>query len=188
MVLKNKDGSVYRLAGPNPLMNSQNLWNDQIAIHNMQWDSQKVADATEPQEYEAPETFLSSLEKSKDEIPVEKTPEKPPEIKRQELQNSDIEKVFIHCLPATIREKKDALYGDSYKTIKYSNPTSFEGVILNQEDLVISIWTDADIVGIGSILYPKTNCKNWWRVQDKQEKKNGWILTGVLSDYQPAFT
>ena len=28
MVIKNKDGSVYKLKGPNPLMEDQTFWND----------------------------------------------------------------------------------------------------------------------------------------------------------------
>ena len=118
----------------------------------------------------------------------EEIKEEPKEQKQTfKSENSEIQKVFIHCLPAVIKEKKDSLYGESYKTIKYSEPISFEGVILNQEDLFIQIWTDTDLVGVRSILYPRTNSKNWWRVQEKEEKKNGWLLTGILSDYQPSF-
>ena len=37
MVIKNKDGSEYKLRGPNPIMKNQNLW-DNFQIHNMNFD------------------------------------------------------------------------------------------------------------------------------------------------------
>ena len=39
MSIKNKDGSVYRLRGPNPIMRSQDVW-EGFEIHNMNFESQ----------------------------------------------------------------------------------------------------------------------------------------------------
>lgn len=37
-MLVRKDGTIYRLPGPNPIMNKQDLWNeDKIILHN--WDN-----------------------------------------------------------------------------------------------------------------------------------------------------
>ena len=123
--------------------------------------------------------------------PVEKIERKPlvqPDVKQEEAEvNSEIDKIFIHVLPAFMRERKDSLYGDSYKTIQYGKPTSFEGVMLTQEDLYIEVWTDSDKIGVGSVLFPRTNFKRWWRVQEKTEKAGGWVLTAMPSDYQPSF-
>ena len=39
MVIKNKDGSVYKLQGPNPLMEDQAFWNalENFTLHNTEW-------------------------------------------------------------------------------------------------------------------------------------------------------
>ena len=34
MAIKNKDGSVYKLKSPNPIMKSQDVWNN-FTLHNM---------------------------------------------------------------------------------------------------------------------------------------------------------
>lgn len=200
MTLYNKDGSIYMLQKPNPIMNNQNLWSEGIKLHNMNWDSEKSEDNSTinpiQSDFEVPDSFISSLEKTKPEITViekqsvEISNERKSVVREDKVhieQKNSIEKTFIHCLPATIRDRVDDLYGDSYKTIQYGKPTSFEGVILQQQDLMIQIWTDIEI-SKGSVLYPKINSKSWWRVQKSEPMKGGWLLTGIISDYQPSFT
>lgn len=223
MTLRNKDGSVYKLVGPNPVMKTQNLWGE-YTLHNMEYDTEKASDETKINPISSDlgirDSFISDLERTKQDIKIVETkpwPEKQPEIKpeikvvenkpndeplvdrstivqpdpdKQEIseKSHDIEKIFIHVLPATIREKKDSLYGDTYRTIQYEKPTSFEGVILTQEDLLFEVWTDVANINVGSILYPKTNFKRWWRVQEKQLKGTGWILSAVPSNEQPSFS
>lgn len=206
MALYNSDGTIYKLSGPNPVMKSQELWNG-FELHNMSWQEEKAEDVNKvkPMEtdFNVKNLFLSELEQTKPEIKVVETRPEPKE-ESQEIErkvvviadkkdiseSSDsldsIEKVFIHCLPAKLRERKDSLYGDSYNTIQYGKPTSFEGVVLKQEDLFVEIWTDVEI-SIGSILYPKENYKRWWRVQEKESKVKGWLLVATPSDYQPSF-
>jgi len=219
MAIRNKDGTVYRLSAPNPVMNTQELWKE-YQIHNMEWDTEKIEEVEFIQKNDEPQyqdDFISNLDKAKEEI-NEKEEIKPkeeikakeekfdyisegeskvegfsrksiikPDPKDDDEEQDVIKKVFIHCLPAKIRERKDSLYGDSYKTVQYDAPTSFEGVVLRQEDLFIDVWVDFDGIGIGSILYPKENFKRWWRVQEKMKKAGGWILTAVPSSFQPSF-
>ena len=211
MTLRNSDGSVYKLAGPNPAMKSQNLW-DGYAVHNMVWNGENAKDESKVVPISSPldgkETFFDALDRAKQEMLNTPKPEikivetdskivdKKPEIKIVETNpepkivedsTNEIEKTFIHVLPARIREKKDSLYGDVYRTIQYDKPTSFEGVIISYEDITFQVWTNTIKLGIGSILYPKFGTKRWWRVQDVQDKANGWIMTCVPSDEQPSF-
>lgn len=205
MTLKNKDGSVYRLAGPNPVMKTQEIW-EGYKVHNMQWDGETAKDVNQvtplTSDFDVRDTFLSALDKAKADIKVsesktddtqsqiERKPVIQPDLKREELRASTddgIEKTFIHCLPAVLRTRKDSLYGDSYTTVQYGKPTSFEGVILNQQDLFIEIWTDTDQINTGSVLFPKQGYKRWWRVQDKEQKGGGWVLSATPSDHQPSF-
>lgn len=205
MVLKNKDGTVYRLDGPNPTMKTQETWSE-FEIHNMKWDEEKSKDINQilpiKSDLHVKDTFLSALDEAKEDIKISenevedvqisdeierKSVVKPDLHKEKIKEKSDIEKTFIHCLPAFLKEKRDDLYDEAYISIEYGNPTSFEGVILSQEDLFIEIWTDVDKINKGSILYPKTGYKRWWRVQNKREKKSGWIITATPSDIQPSF-
>lgn len=194
MALRNKDGTLYKLEGPNPVMKDQKIWGD-YTVHNMKWESEKKADTTPKVEIPKKETFIEELERTKEVIPeviqeeikiVETVPEVV-EIKEIVKDENEIEKSFIYCLPAFIKEKKDTLYNETYKTIQYGSPTSFEGVIISQTDLSIQIWTNVNGINEGSILYPKTNFKRWWRVQNKENKTGGWIIDGVISDFQPSF-
>jgi hypothetical protein len=214
MALKNKDGSVYRLRGPNPILKDQKLW-ESFQTHNMHWQGDTSPDGSELQaiktDFQVRNNFLDDLDQAAaeqeaqiTEIKVVETLKKPETIKVTEnrvveapapenivAKAIDVSKIFIHCLPAVISDKKDAVYGDNYQTIKYNKPFSFEGVLLDQSDLTFKFWTQADDftnqIQQGSIVYPKINQRRWWRVQTKVEKTGGWIITGHPSDYQPHF-
>lgn len=208
MTLYNKDGSVFKLSGPNPVMKDQEIWGD-FLTHNLQWKPEISEDKTVMKSHESDfyvkESFLDALEAAKEaakEAVKEdiKVTESSQTIVKEELRTpvvrhdsendvvkEEIEKTFIHCLPAIIRERKDALYGEFYKTIQYGSPFSFEAVVVSHTDFTYEIWTDTDKVGKGSILYPKTGYKRWWRVQEKNQKGSGWLLTSIPSDYQPSF-
>jgi hypothetical protein len=201
MTLYNKDGSVYKLAGPNPVMKEQKLWGD-FVTHNMKWTPEVSENNTEinpiDSDFYVRDSFLDALNEAKEEIKVVETKqeEKPVEfhkiVVKEDPENKpslpdEIEKTFIYCLPAEIRERKDSLYGETYKTVQYGKATSFEAVILNQNDFVFEVWTDTNKIGQGSILYPKTGFKRWWKVQSKIEKAEGWLITATPSDFQPSF-
>jgi hypothetical protein len=213
MTLYNKDGSVYKLSGPNPAMETQDVW-DGFTVHNMSWDTETKEDNTvvipKKSDFDLKDNFVTELEKTKpeikivvpktDKVPLQKAPE-PPEAekferktvvhedrkRKEEEQNPEIEKNFIHFLPATIKTKTDSLYGESHKTVQYGSPSSFEGVILVQEDFKLVVWTDVNKVTLGSILYPKTMFKRWWKVNKTEPKEGGFLIESIPSDYQPSF-
>jgi len=202
MALKNKDGTPYRLASPNPVMKTQVLWgNEKFILHNMKWSGETYQDTMKAEKTEKPQSFLSELEESKvieTPVKVQSKEERTSNIyeakvevhedkqRIEEETKPEIEKIFIHLLPATIKTKIDDLYGDVKKTVFYGQPTSFEAVEIEHQDFYFKIWTEIDI-GIGSILYPKTNNKRWWKVKSKEQKANGWLITSMPSDYQPSF-
>lgn len=209
MTLYNKDGSVYRLNGPNPAMETQDVW-DGFTVHNMKWDAEIQKDNTEvvpnKSDFAIKDSFVAELEKTKPEIkivspkpnniPIQKSSETVVERKtvvhedvqkKEEDSKPEIEKDFIHFLPAIVRTKKDDLYGEVYKSIQYGSPSSFEGVILVQEDFNLVVWTDIDKVTEGSVLYPKTMFKRWWQVKNIEKKQGGYLLSCIPSNYQPSF-
>jgi hypothetical protein len=197
MALKNKDGSTYTLAKPNPIMKHQSLWaNEKYLLHNMKWKVEVFVDENDSnaiEENQVESSFIEELKQTKPEL--EKITENifeqktvvQTDTKKEEEKKSEINKIFVHCLPATIKIKTDDLYGDSYQTIQYGSPTSFEAVMLKQDDLSCEIWTDTDTIAIGSVIFPKINTKRWWRIKNKEKKANGWILYSITSDFQPSF-
>lgn len=198
MALKNKDGSVYKLQKPNPVMKEQSLWaNEKFILHNMKWVGEVAEDKTEINPIQSDlviqDNFVDELaeskpEEKKEEPVFERKVVTAPDVRKiEEEKHPEIQKIFVHCLPAIIRTKTDDLYGETYQTIQYEKPTSFEAVVLTETDLNYEIWTDTDSIGLGSVLFPKTGNKRWWRVKSKNQKANGWVLICILSDFQPSF-
>ena len=198
MALRNKDGTPYRLSSPNPVMRTQVLWgSEKFILHNMKWSGETYQDKMQP-ESPPPDkhSFMSELQSTKPEEPRREQPAETPRAAKVEVRSDpqrveaetrpEIEKIFIHLLPATTRTKVDELYGDIKKTVYYGEPTSFEAVELEHQDFTYRIWTELDI-GLESILFPKTNNKRWWKVKSKERKASGWVVSAMPSDYQPSF-
>jgi len=219
MALKNKDGTVYKLRGPNPIMKDQKKW-EAFVIHNMKWNGEISADSSElhaiKTDFQVRNNFIDDLDQAAAEveesvnIKVVESPsisepvvtiEPRPEIKVTENKvveappaentSNSIPKIFIHCLPATVRSRTDQTYGENIQSLQYNKPFSFEGVLIDQSDLTIKFWTQSndltEQIQQGSIIFPKTLQKRWWRVQTRLEKTGGWIFTAHPSDYQPHF-
>jgi|LakMenE01Jun11ns_1017448.scaffolds.fasta_scaffold9944262_4 hypothetical protein len=194
MVLRNKDGSTYRLQSPNALMKNQSIWTD-YTLHNMKWNSIEHKNNQVVNKMESnlvlKDTFVQELEMTKNEIlnnsinDVEKKEAIIVKDKNVKGQN-DIKKTFMFCLPAIILKKTDSLYNEEYNSIEYGNPFSFESIVIQEEDLYYKFWATLKIES-ESVIYPKSNTKRWWRVNSKEEKGNGFIYTCVPSNYQPHF-
>ena len=71
MVLRNKDGSTYRLQSPNALMKNQSIWTD-YTLHNMKWNSIEHKNNQVVNKMESnlvlKDTFVQELEMTKNEI------------------------------------------------------------------------------------------------------------------------
>jgi hypothetical protein len=192
MPIKNRDGTPYKFSSPNPLMKNQTGWSrkGEFILYNCTWDADVYADPNmqvilKPK-YEAPPIQKKALPTHPEEEVIVAEPP-------QELEDSDFahlrdQAIQIHCLPARYREHKDALYGQRYKTIRYGNKFTFEGIIVAQEDLFMEFWTTVKEVTAGSVVFPMNRDKRWWRVDAITPKTGGLLIRGVLSDYQPDFS
>jgi hypothetical protein len=178
MVIKNKDGSVYRLSSPNPLVKNQEKWEkNNIILHNLNWE-QKIIELNEPEEI--------IIEEKKEEIKKE---EIKPKENKPELKNV----VLMHCLPAIIKITKDDLYNETRSKINYGEKFTFEGVVIERGDFSIQFWTNIDLAK-NSIIYP-TKYRDgtpfgdfrWWSVNEIKDKSDGKLITAVISGYQPHF-
>jgi len=191
MPLKNTDGSVYRLKSPNPLVTASNFADGKMVLHNMKWQSTIIPDQkTEIQVVEEPPI--------PEPVPVAIPVKEPEQVKIETPQTSQRSKLsnilMMHCLPATLKEKKDTMYGDTYFTVEYGEKFIFEGIVVSRGDLVFEFWTSKELTP-RSIVYPFRYVDNqpfndfrWWRVNAIQPQSNGWLVEAVFSDFQPDFS
>jgi hypothetical protein len=192
MVIKNKDGSEYKLSKPNPHMKNQLLW-DSFELHNMNFETIKelikknkveikeiVVEEVEEEEEEVEKVKIKAIEEEVKEVVKE-------EIKEEVKEEISVKKTLIYCLPARIKIHEDILYGEVKKIITYDKKFKFEAVILNITDVGMDIWTNAVVIEKESILYPQNFDKRWWKVNNISSKFDGKILSCVLSSITPSF-
>jgi hypothetical protein len=179
MVIKNKDGTDYKLSGPNPLMKEQNIENVPFLVHN--FGQEEI------------------VEKDKNiDIPVVLKPKEP--VREIIQENPKIEpkiepvkpKISINytqfaCAPVVMRKRKDDLYGETYSTVEYLDPIMFNGVVLDQSDFEFKFWAEQELT-IGSILFPKTQEKRWWKIKAIQAEQKGWTYLCEISTQQLGFS
>lgn len=190
MAIKNKDGTVFKIFGPNPLMDEQNLWKGFIK-HNFEWTEEidkenKFKPGLEIKQNKEDVIFeefkdKEIIEEIKKTI-VEEHPKK--EIKNKTIENHKTTQCF--CLPIRIVEKKDDLYEETYRKTEYLDKFIFEAVVIEKEDIYIKFWTMEKITK-NSIVYPKNKDKRWWKVSEEAEAPIGIIYTAFASDYTPSF-
>lgn len=204
MVIKNKDGSEYTLRKPNPIMKTQNLW-DEFEIHNMNFN--EIIDQIKNHQKKT-----TILDLNKEEIVIEdrkKTEDEPKKVEIKKIleteinqnitkietekkqitkkeENPEVKKTIIHCLPAKVSIKEDNLYGDIKKLIKYEDKFTFEAAILDISDFEFIFWTNIEI-SKESIIYPKNSDKRWWKITGHENKFNGYIFYAKPSDVTPNF-
>jgi len=185
MAIKRKDGSKYRLQGPNPIMKEQNPWVEDSKIHNFNFPEITTKEGMiEEEEYETftPTEIPQRVEPKEEIVTVtETTKEKP-----QRIVPKGVKRNQVWILPATITEFKDPLYGETRSSINYGNKINGEVVIMSSNDLSVTVWTNGVKVERGSIIYICEE-RRWWKVQQASEKSDGFLYICTISDFQPAF-
>jgi len=198
MVIKNKNGTVFKLRGPNPLMKKQKSWddNEDFILHNCEWDNETLEDhggvVVEKSDFNV-KSDLQAEEPIKEE-PI-KIKEKIDNAPKSESTSYEPQKTFqlenkikIHCLPLITTEHHDELYDEIRKSQQYGSKFLFEGIIINQNDFSLIFWSDIKKMEKGSIVYPQTKEKRWWKITKKEPKGWGFIFTTTPSDIQPDFS
>ena len=179
MAIKNRDGTLYNYSHPNPVMEGQNIWNNQekCVVHNKFGEpvTQKGNLPSRPQ----PVIITKKVEEIQT---VETDP-----VEEIQMFEAPTNKIEAWCLPAHFQEYVDELYGEKYKRIKYGNKFKFEMLIEDQSDLGIRFWTNTKAVTVGSIVFPKNKDKRWWRVTGVHPEDDIYLLKGEIADYQPSF-
>jgi len=215
MAIFTKDGKVYLVEGPNPLVEKQVSWDpSRLVFHNFEWDEIKDPRSSgRRRQPEPPKTATHELKAEEIEAPAPDAPQKKPEPEPQKEADErqfDLPyikyKVLCHCLPARLEQRKDSLYGESWGRVKYGGKFVFPCVVTSSSDLTLEFWTSDPRSQITerSIVYPFTyevhnretdaydrvpyDDYRWWRVSSKEEKEGGWLFRANPSDFQPDFS
>lgn len=174
MSIRNKDGSIFKLRGPNPVMNKQSFWDEDSQVHN----------------FDPPE-FVSN----QDDIPLQNIPTEEvhvtvKEIEPTKLQNptkkvvpKEVQRINVNVLMMKIVE--DNLYGQ-HKMRYDDKPITTELVLVTRDDLNFVVWTNAIEIPKYSIIYVPED-RRWWKVQNSVVRSEGWLMQCVPSDLQPSF-
>lgn len=199
MALKNKDGSPYKLFGPNPIMSEMAMWDKEskLVLHNVGGKLVSYQDATvvfhnqEPQIVKETETPVPEPVKPPvvEETPVLDKFDEIPIIESVEVPEDPnaVDKIKIWCQPAYFRQYKDG--EEVVSKLRYGQKFLFEAILEEEGDFQILLYTTTDTVTEGSILFPKTHDKRWWRVAQTLKGDDGLIrIVATLTDYQPEFS
>ena len=193
MVIKNKDGTIYTLRGPNPVMLNQDLWND-FEIHNMNFIEEHSEDIfvykkkSNKVNLGSTVTVQDSFPKEKIKIPKPQEIPKIPEITvdlttpipviPKEEDETEVErpiqiseklrsyrKTILCCLPSNVQENYDKLYGEKTLKYTYGNKFTFESVVISENDIEFIFWTHLNKIQKFSIFYPKNEKKDGGKQQ-----------------------
>lgn len=167
MAIKNKDGTIYQLTKPNPIMSNQELWNGRFILHN--FDIENEPKKYQPIEEIQPQEIKVQIKEAK--VPPEQKTKK----KQQPIQNI----IIAYCMPAILNEVYEY---EKKLNISYGKQFTFETIITESNDFMIKLWTNKDI-SIHSVIYLPKHLR-WWKV----EKIEGMNLLCIPSILQPSFS
>lgn len=216
MVIKNKNGSEYKVRQPNPIMKNQEVWND-FVLHNMDFDGNVVENAEQKTKSNKKKLVLGSEKTIKtNDIPVvlppvkkieqddgfiipdfskpenepEPTPQPKDEILRPKSINQKLlnyKKDVMYCMLAETKENFDPLYSEKSVKISYIKSLIFENIIISQSDIELIFWSHLDFLTKNSVVYPKDEHHRWWKIDVIRSAPDGKFFQCVPTTIQPSF-
>lgn len=212
MSIKNKDGSVYKLRGPNPLLMDQIEWDKaHVRLINVTWKSEIVNDARNPieaskinivnirDELGLKDNPKTKIVPAKDFLKEAQAPIETSELKTPEtVLNVDSKLARIlrergvefFCIPVVNYEKiTDELYDNSYMNPIYGEKYLFDALIIDQSDLQLQYWCVLPMLKNSIVLRKnKEGGERWWRILAVEEKTGGYLVICNISDVNPDFS
>jgi hypothetical protein len=217
MAIRDRDGKVYKLRGPNPLMKDQSEWDrSKTKLINLSWGSEVVEDARNPiREFEenlvsidkelglkpnkevatviSPKQFIEELQELPEPEPVPEPVKPEPPTINVEPQVARLLKekgVVYYCAPVIgIRKQVDDLYGTVYERKEYGDKFLFDAIIVAESDLQIQFWCVKPVT-VNSVVYRKIKegGERWWRINELEPKSGGYLVRAIPSDSNPDFS
>ena len=214
MPIKDKDGTIYTLRGPDPLFDTQDNWNrDKVTLLNMKWNGIVVEDkkkhsksskplegfnlstVDEPEIDNVPVQLPKIEEPPKENIAIVRKPvvisEEPPapklppkKVDQTTADLLDKHKVMFHCLPIIKVKHHDDLYDADTYTTGFGKKFTFAGIIVEETDLQLLFWTDREIAE-KSVVFPYNRSIRCWRIEKAEPKSGGFMYLGYPSDVSP---
>lgn len=196
MAVYKKDGSVYKLNGPNTLMFSQEKWGS-FATHNLKNLANLKMESNIPhvvlgqkKEPEQKKEIVIAQEEPKIEPVIEEKieiKEEPHIVQPLKNEFEGFNRTIMHCALAKREEKKDSLYDETIVRTKYIDSFTFEAIVLSINDFTLVFWTRLEKLTIGSILYPQNDSKRWWEIKEIESVPGGYKIICVITKNTPAF-
>jgi len=190
MVIKRRDGSIYRVSHPNPIMTQQDCWLDDIlTTHNFEnqdiikLDSQKTKPTPEEPKPEPKVDMLKAFEEkyAKEELKIQKAAEEKIEFKVEPPKPKSVGQSLFYCLPAKMLYIRDNVYDDEIVRIQYLAPFTFTCKVLPSNNINFIIQTEQKLTE-SSIIFDRER-RQWWKIV----KAEGDTYTSVPSDIKPEF-
>ena len=188
LTIKRKDGTIFRLRGPNPIMDEQEIWNGKdFKLHNFDSDEEHVQMAPKIKFEGMNFENLTEIEPEEITVEIKETPV-PPEVKpKQPRPPKSRNLIKVYCLPASFEQVTDSVYGDVKTTLSYGEQFQFECELVSADDLTCVVKTNLTGVEKQSIIFFPAE-RRWWKVVGVEHNNNGLFLTCMPSDIQPSFT
>ena len=190
MVIKRKDGSEYKIRGPNNLLMDQDFWfsDDGLRLHNFDKIGEKIEVVVAETVIPEPVIELPVIDSSPIPDPVIEEPKVILDPVGQS-QYRKRERFYLFCLPTERVELVDPLYGDVSIKYKYGEPFKFQACAVEDGEVRMVYWTTVDKVAEQSIIFHPSRLR-WWKVQDvaSEPSGDGWLLNCGPSSMKPDFT
>ena len=201
MVIKRKDGSEYKIRGPNKLLMEQDFWynDERLQLHNFDNIGEKIeVSVAEPvievQAVETPIIAEPVIPTAVVEVvgPVPDPVVEEPKVILEPVGQSQYrkrERFYLFCLPTEKVESIDPLYGDVSVRYKYGEPFKFQACAVEDGDARMVYWTTIGKVAEQSVIFHPSRLR-WWKVQGvvNEPSGDGWLLHCGPSNVKPDFT
>jgi hypothetical protein len=204
MAVYKKDGTIYKLNGPNQIMFSQENWScfttynlKNISNFKIESDIPHVIIGSKKEPSQRKDIISPIVENEikvenvvdKESIPVENKSiiKEPVVIEKEKNEFDGFDKTIIYCALAKRVEIKDDLYGETKLKIKFIEKFTFEAIVLSKNDFTFIFWTRIDKLTVNSVLYPQDDSKRWWEIKEIDSVPGGYKIACVITRNTPSF-
>lgn len=194
MPILDREGKVYSLRGPNPIMESQDTWDySQIILLNFKPETPIILPDSKRPNRIVTERKLSPAEEFLQELSM---PDPVAEviILDEEEEEGDAQltvlmrehSILFLCIPVTNRTQHDSVYGDRYISQEYGEQIELHAIITDESDLALEFWSPVQLQP-KTVVFPQNFKRRCWKVERSEENSGGHLHFAVPSEVNPSF-